>query len=270
MTKQFSVNVLNNIISNFEKQGKIFTNEKQLQFELAFALKEKGYFVECEVLSIGQDELCENYKDKKLYTDIVVDLGDNNYVAIELKYKLLQKKIIYNVNGKKIFAFSQGAHNIGSHDFLADIERLERITKTIRKDRLFFQFNPKNKVIKSFALIFTNDKNYYVPYKESNNLNRDYKLVGEKHGFIYSYIAVDEKDKKIYRPKTSQKEKIIPIKSKEDCYKYCGKINNNKLPILLTGTYKCDWKDYNVAMCANYGEKNYPKFKYLLLEIDDN
>ena len=78
MKKEFSVNVLNEIISNFEKQGKIFTNEEQLQFELAIALKEKGYNVELEVLSMSQNELSKNDKGEKLYTDIIVNLGDNS------------------------------------------------------------------------------------------------------------------------------------------------------------------------------------------------
>ena len=269
MKKEFSVNVLYEIISNFEKQGKIFTNEEQLQFELAIALKEKGYNVELEVLSMSQNELSKNDKGEKLYTDIIVNLGDNSYVAIELKHKLMEKKIVYNVNGKNVYAFPQGAHNIGSHDFLKDIERLERMTKLDREDRIPFQFNKENKIIKSFAIIFTNDKNYYTPYKNNNSLNKDYKLVGEKHGYLYSYIAVDENGERINNPTNSQKENIVPIKSKEDCLKYYGKVYDGKLPILLKGSYKCEWKDYNVAKCEFYGIINYPKFKYLLLEIDN-
>lgn len=267
--KEFNIEVLNKIIANLEKQGKLFANKEQLQFEIAIALKDNNYDVELEVLSMSHNEIIMNEKGEKLYTDIVVSLGDNKYVAIELKYKLKQRHIVYNVNNKNIFAFPQGAYNIGSYAFLKDVERLERLTRANREDKILFNFNKENKIIKSYALLFTNDKNYFTESSDKNNLNKDYKLVGEKTGELYNYVAIDENGNRIKRPSRKQRQKLVAIKDENDCIKYFNRLRKDKMPINLKGKYFCDWKDYNLQGCENYGNEFTPKFKYLLLEIDN-
>ena len=78
--------ILIDIIESFADKKIIFSNEEQLQFQMAIELSKNGYDVSLEVLSMENNE--------KMYTDIVVKNKDNTYTAIELKYKLQDNDII--------------------------------------------------------------------------------------------------------------------------------------------------------------------------------
>ena len=146
MSYIFNKDKLEDILKNFASSGKIFTNESQFQFELSRAIDDdiEKYrkannipsfciypCVKLEVLSMSKNEL--KSKQEKLYTDIVVCLGENKKgekecIAIELKYKMINKNLEYSINNHKVLTFSQGAYDIGSIQFLEDVQRLERLT----------------------------------------------------------------------------------------------------------------------------------------------
>lgn len=80
------------IIYGFASENRIYSNEAQFQHDLAISLEKLGYNVYLEVLSINADSLDEFKAKKKnervkLYTDIAIKISENEYIAIELKYK---------------------------------------------------------------------------------------------------------------------------------------------------------------------------------------
>ena len=156
--------ILDEVFDNMAKDERFFSNESQLQYELALRLKDydlvKG--VELEVLSstLSFDDFKKD-TDKKFYTDIVVDLGNNEYIAIELKFKTPEydEKIKQHQtkSGKVFYTFAQGAEDEGSVLFWRDVERLEKFGSV--KGGVLLNFDEKKKVVKKFAILTTDIKN---------------------------------------------------------------------------------------------------------------
>ena len=102
---------LNNVLSNFD----FFYNEAQFQFNLAWALK-RELSPEWDVLL---EEKTVQYKtcggdERRWYTDIIVKTPDEEYIAIELKYKTQETLDSF---GRKFF-FGQGAEDSGRYDYI--------------------------------------------------------------------------------------------------------------------------------------------------------
>lgn len=165
MEKDFNKSVLVDIIDDFSEKRRVFSNEVQFQFELGQALEKKGYRVLFEVLSISENAHGKN----KIYTDIVVDLGDKRFVAVELKYKsaiapgspwakgydIANKLFTYGTyNGIEQCVFPQGAEDTGSYYFIKDIERLENFTS----GKTTFNFHEDYQVVQAYAIIIANSK----------------------------------------------------------------------------------------------------------------
>ncbi len=211
----------------FQEEGRLFSVEIQFQFELAWKLKEKGFSILLEVLSKSQNE--------KMYTDIVIDLGNKKYVAIELKYKIKQKNNITGLSefcyktksGNEIYMFGQGAYCLGCYRYLKDIERIEKLVT----GELAFNFSKNNKVIGGFALMMSNDFYYW---NQGNKSKKYTQFILSNHKEITGKLS-------------SGIDKTYEVN--------------------LTGKYVCDWKEYSIKGIKNYGKKMYPAFKYLINEI---
>ena len=106
------------IIKSFASEGRIFENEVQFQFGFAWRLRE---FLGDNVFILVEHRL----SDKKDYTDLVVGTSDG-MTAIEFKYRLADKSIIYKNHNNEITTSAQGAPDIGCYGFLKDVERLEK------------------------------------------------------------------------------------------------------------------------------------------------
>ena len=254
---------LNAIISGFGKEEKIFSNEEQFQFELAWKLKEHGYKVRLEVLSIpkaneeeAEEVLSQASKQErdKMYTDIVVDINDSESVAIELKYKTLGGKGKKGEKGSKYFdyvtesgtyrVFNQGASNLGCAYYLADVARIEKLIDLSQGNNGFNGFDlchpeAHRKVIQGYAIIITNDKAYWGKHKENSDAE------------IFSLS--DDKDSK-----TKEEYKKIAREGKSE------KDGTQYPEIDLRSVYHFLWKRY-------YPEKGKkienPEFQYLILQI---
>lgn len=257
---------LQGIINDFANVGKVFTNERQFQFELGLEMQRRfdrektGYKVLFEVLSLNGSitnfvTLSKEEKEK-LYTDIIVDLGNDEYIAIELKYKIAQKRsavkaLQYNCKSVDYYTFSQGAYDIGCYDFWWDVNRLERLVAR----KIKYNFTDK-KVIKGFSIIMTNDDNYQKTHV----------------GMFKNFFLVEGKE---FKGKIQWSDK-----AGKNCAKYPGTAKSllEDKGIDISGTYKAEWKDYKLPsktecyeIPSNSGSKkdDYEqyKFKYLIFEI---
>lgn len=133
---------LKKILCQFGQSGKIFQNECQLQFDLAWAIKEQLKLdVKFEVVTIG---------DKKEYTDLAVLNDDGEFIAIELKYKTDAAVI----NGVSLLRHSAG--DLGCYDFWHDVERLQKLYGKSISNVL-----EGRKCVGGIALMMTNDGWYW-------------------------------------------------------------------------------------------------------------
>lgn len=247
--KDFNKKTLTNIIDGFAKQGRIFANEAQFQHELAMALDREGYKVHLEVLSTSPSNYAD-FKQKpksdreKFYTDIVIEFDNNNYVAIELKYKTDEAS--YKYNNVTIQTFPQGAYDNGTYDFLKDVERIERFVSDVNDNRhIDFNFDVNKKVVKGYALILTNDNKYLESRKETSpwfnfSLTREREIKGALK----------------WRKKGTEKDI-------ENADTFRG-IRSNC--IHLENKYTCDWKKYEFSKNCTYKKE----FNYLIFEIPSN
>jgi len=154
------------ILDSFAEQGKLFSNERQFQLELAWTLKEMGHEVYLEVL---ED------KDKKTYIDLIVKETEYEYVAIELKYTTMQsdrKRMDYHIGKKIIAVYSQGAGDVRRYDYLKDVQRIENLREKIN---VFGLANAC--VTRGYAIIMTNDN-----YSGKSGENTAYKQVALNQG----------------------------------------------------------------------------------------
>lgn len=276
--------VLINIFEDMASKEKVFSNEAQLQYELALALKNLDFVskVELEVLSSNLDY--EKFKtktkdDDKYYTDIVVKTSDGEYIAIELKFKTPEYKGVnvkeHKTKSNKLFyTFSQGAEDVGSYLFWKDVERLEKFRDV--KNPLLLNFDKNKKVTSKFAIIMTNAPKYWNYKDVSESLSGNFFPVQGKE--FKSDLCYKVKVKKLSNGneirvsgKTSAKESSIRVvdatfdkyKSYEVCYDLNGENPKIKpvVPVRLRGRYYCDWCTY---ITLDDGED----FKYMILEVE--
>ena len=292
--------ILNEIFDNMLADKRCFSNEAQLQYELAIILKDEKYKdliqgIELEVLSSSLtvenfNSMTDSQIEKnKFYTDIVVNLGDGHYVAIELKFKTpeygtgIKEHIVKNTSNK-FYTFSQGAETEGGFLFWSDVARLEKFGKA--KNGILLNFDKSKKVVQKFAILMTNAKKYWTREGFRDSLSENF--------FPVEYDDEKTKNPKIFKGalcwkikvcningevcrvsgKTSTKRKDYEVKVKElkthkDYEKFEKYYNltsetekTRKLePIKLEGSYKCIWKDYLEL-------EDETKFRYLILEVE--
>lgn len=227
------------ILDTFAADGILFSNERQFQLELAWKLKEAGYKVYLEMLDTSSD-------DKK-YIDIAIDIGDQQFVVVELKYTTRQKDMQYKIADKIIPTFAQGAGDIRRYDYLKDVQRIETLLSKQETDLFGI---PKARVKKGYAIIMTNDK-----YWEKDGIHNGKET-------CYFHVALNHGRK---------------IPAKENLTFKIG--DEERAPIHLENEYICNWKKYNLpeTTCIHYmtpsGQKkddvsysNY-EFQYMILEV---
>lgn len=164
-------------------KNRLYCNEAQLQFDLAWAIR-GGITV--PNLEIRLEELTatginyQNNKEVRLYTDIVVfDKNTKEFISIELKYKTRA----YNGRLK-----THGAYDLGCYDFLWDVKRNEILQKG--KATLLMN-NGKTKkdlqkavhlgkLVNGFSIIVTNDPDYWNAHNGSKSCAREFFLSYEK------------------------------------------------------------------------------------------
>lgn len=230
------------VINGFAKDGKVFSNEQDFQFELALALKNEAETEEVKLeavsfekslgsLTVQDDGSLKVDKTKREYTDLIVKTKDGLYYAIELKFKGADKPYLYNSRAfGNVAVLKHGAANINSYLFLKDIARLEKINSR--------HFPRDLKIAKGFAIMLTNNKTYRNSNFE-NSMWREFPI-NEKRTIINNETLSLHRNDKNYK-----KYKDLEIK----------------------GSYRFNWEDYDLESDAMLNDKT-PGFSFLVVEVD--
>lgn len=227
----FTKNILETAIKKLASKGKIYSNESQFQFDLAWELRKQGFDVELEMLSVSQSYVKKLSKEerKKAYTDIVIKDG-TDYIAIELKYKTPETDDImcYVANNEKVYLFPQGADNIGVYLYWKDIERLEMLVNGM----IPLNFDANKKVIKGYAVLLANDKKYWDNKKHRNlpsSLAREFYPIDGRavNGRSCYYVGVNSNGERVKGGwGQSGKIKLIPKKRRTNTIQKIKKLKN--------------------------------------------
>ena len=277
----FTKGTLENAIINLASKGKIYSNESQFQFDLAWELSKSNFSVELEVLScnIPVTSFVKLDKDgkKKYYTDIIVKDNDGSYVAIELKYKTVEANIEYTTQSGKWIAFSQGAENQGAYYFWKDVQRLEDLVA----NNMPLNFDNMKRVSRGYAVLLTNSSKYWS-YSKASTAREFFPAIGQtfaKH--LCWYGKYNTTNNQRVHGKTNIGGSIAEIRL--DCVQKVKQYKPQKgtvddyFPIELKGNYTIgnnDWRAYScgITACKDIngtanGQCKHDEFKYLIIEI---
>ena len=164
---------------------KIYYNEAQLQFDLAWKIREDvGDATNLTILLEALTATGQNLSTQKhtnLYTDIVL-LNDKTkeFIPIELKLKTKEDA--------KLGLKNHGAYDLGCYDFLWDTKRNEmlrssKVNKLIlnnKEEREIQRTKNLYKFIKGYSIIITNDDIYWKNKIDSNSCAKEFFLDDKK------------------------------------------------------------------------------------------
>jgi len=120
-----------------------------------------------------------------------------------LKYKSRAAKIVH---AEEVYSLrNQSAQDIGWHDFLRDIQRLEKYVHTHQRSE-------------GYAILLTNDRTYWTESKKSDSVDSEFRI---NEGRLLEGGAT-------WGVKAS-----------------AGTKHNREAPIALHGKYKLRWFDYS-------------------------
>lgn len=229
------------IMDDMAADGQVFVNEQDFQFNLGKRIRKmsevKAVYFEVSSFSTPLSSISD-----KEDTDIIVELKDGSYIAIELKYKTPYKICTYTTKQGTIKTLKQGAYDFGVYYFLNDVVRLENINKRY--------FNENIDISKGFAILLTNDKNYRFNCFIKSKIWSEYSLCQ-------------------YKSKIGSG--LLTFKSKGTSY-----LKFSALTLLHQYDLENNWNDYRLidskgAPYNDYDDKdksNHPGFSYLIFEIN--
>ena len=239
--KSFNLDELKTIMQNFASNSRIFNSEAQFQFELAWRINE---LFDCKVLLelLSRIEVVPNtHKNakatnviKKDYTDIVLEKDDLR-IALELKYKtaLLEKLSLSH----------HGAVDLGSYDFMWDVNRLQMLTGKTADETV------KTPCERGYAVILTNDYHYWTTPINNNVINREFRIHGNGNGI---------------GKLTKGQHEWYDTTGKPGLSKVIQKDKARSQSIALRKDYHYQWIPY---LSVPNVEKN-GEFKYMIVEVD--
>lgn len=231
------------IINGLARDGKVFSNEQDFQFELALALKNEAEVeeVKLEAVSFPRElgnlrnlvkrsriqDVCGSLKE---YTDLIVRTKDGSYYAIELKFKAANSPYLYNSRAfGDVAVMKQGAANNNVYHVMEDIVRLESINSRL--------FSRDIKIAKGFAIVLTNTNTY----RNSNFENS-----------IWNEFAINEG--RVLENST------LSLHSDDEKYRQYEDLE-------IKGRYIFNWEDYDLEPVTMLNDKT-PKFSFLVVEVD--
>lgn len=225
IAKSEAVHILNNayyseyevidIKKIFESLGeykKFFKSEKDLKLSLIYEIK-KIY------PNVSATPEYSKYKLGRKNIDVVIEIG-GKIIPIELRYKTDCCTI--DDNGQIKNLKRHGAYLQGRYDFIKDIKNIEKCKKNI-----------PNFLI-GYAIMITNDKNYYQEVKNLKDTNdRDFRI--DEGKFLQGTL--------------NWKQDTSP-----------GTMKNRTKPLILSSKYTIRWKNYSYI--------DNEEFKIAIIKID--
>ena len=129
---------VNKAIEILKQRRSVFTSEADLQLEFGWVLKElyPDYRVRMEY--------CPKV-DRNIHIDILV-ISNNGCIPIELKYKTKSSEI--KVADEEYVLKNHGAKDQGCYKYLNDIQRIERLKKSLPD------------FVEGYAIMLTNESSY--------------------------------------------------------------------------------------------------------------
>jgi hypothetical protein len=123
-------------LEELSKKRPVFHSEADFQLELATHLSSKGFNVRLE----------KSYSRVGIYKKIELDVELNDSIAIELKYKTIDRDFLNDGEDYKLK--NHGAQNLGRFDFFEDVRRLQSLKNC-------------GKIKSGFVIFLTNDPLYW-------------------------------------------------------------------------------------------------------------
>lgn len=231
------------IINGFAKDGKVFSNEQDFQFELALALKNEVEVDEVKLeaasfprgswnlkaIQDGRPFLAD--KAQREYTDLIVKTKDGLYYAIELKFKGADKPYLYNSRAfGNVAVLKHGAEYFNAYRFLNDVSRLERINGRLFANNIIIE--------KGYAILLTNNSKYKESAFEGSEIWVNYSLINDR----------------------TVGQGLLRIRNSEEKYLSFEPLN-------LNGNYTFKWNTYELDPQTMLNDKT-PGFSFLVVEVD--
>lgn len=202
-------NDIKNALESLAKGRPIFHSEADFQHALAWQLQ--NMFPDA---SIRLEVPFRREKSSAQYVDLLVQHAGTR-LAIELKYKTRNYRT--TVNSESFDLQSHSAHDIGRHDFLADVQRLERFVRDAHAHS-------------GVAILLTNDHAYWSPATRAGTIDEQFRLTEGK--------------------RISGEMRWLQHASE-------GTTKGRKTPISLSGKYECSWAPYSQLQATPGASFNY-------------
>lgn len=230
------------IINGFARDGKVFSNEQDFQFELALALKNEVEVEQVKLeaisfekslgsLTVQDDGSLKVDKTQREYTDLIVKTKDGLYYAIELKFKGADKPYLYNSKAfGNVAVLKHGAEYFNAYRFLNDVSRLERINGRLFANDITIE--------KGYAVLLTNNSKYKESAFEGSEIWVNYSLINDR----------------------TVGQGLLRIRNSEEKYLSFEPLN-------LNSNYTFEWNDYKLESDAMLNDKA-PGFSFLVVEVN--
>ena len=145
---------IHNVLALLAERRPVFHSEADFQHALAWQMHlsspDADIRLEKQVATGGT----------RVHLDLLLQSAAGQ-VAIELKYKTRSAKLSHA--NEDFFLRNQSAQDIGRHDFLKDIQRLEK----------YVEEHPR---AEGFAILLTNDRSYWMESKKKDSVDSEFRV----------------------------------------------------------------------------------------------
>lgn len=201
------------------------------------SIKREIFHSECDFQHALAWEFHASFPDIKVRLEKRADLLDKpTYFDILLsdgeqqtviELKYKTRALFAVVNNELYWLKDQSAQDIGRYDYLKDVERLE-------------SFVSKYEKACGYALILTNDSSYWKAPGITNPVDAKFRI--HESEVIMGQLGWGERAS-------------------------AGTMAGRKRMISLNNRYVSEWRDYSILESSKIQGGNYPRFRYLCLEV---
>ena len=145
---------IHSLLARLAERRPAFHSEADFQHALAWEvqLSDRNAHIRLEKQVAAQGS--------RVHLDLLVQ-SHSGEIAIELKYKTRAAKLVHA--NEEYFLRNQSAQDIGRHDFLKDIQRLEKYVEAHANSE-------------AFAILLTNDRTYWMESKKNDSVDSEFRV----------------------------------------------------------------------------------------------